>query len=266
MTSNHKYTVWPPEDIQRLKEKYPVCSSDELVKIFPDKSVKAIRSKAKVLKLKKANRKIFVFSPEQEATLIRLFPRTTSKDIANQLGCSIFSVIHRATKLGLKKDPEFVRDTNRQLALSLAESGKAFRYKKGSVPANKGKKMSKEAYERNKHTMFKKGHIPKNHKPVGYETINIDGYILIKTKEPNVFELKHRVLWREAYGEIPPGHVIRFKDGNKQNLSLDNLEMVTKAQNLEPNTIHRYPADLKKAIRVIGQLNKTINKHEKHKS
>jgi len=253
---------WSNENIQQLRDNYPVCTPEELSKLFPDKSATAIRSKAKVLKLRKETRKIFDFTPEHKATLIKLFPRTKSKDIAEIIGCSVCTINHQAAKLGLRKDPVFVTETARILALSLEESGKKFRFQKGSVPPNKGKRMSPEQYERCKHTMFRKGHVPVNHKPVGYESTNADGYIVVKTKEPNVFEFKHRKLWAEAYGEIPPDKVIRFKDGDKQHVYLENLEMVTKAGNLEPNTINRYPDDVKRAIRTIGQLNKIIRKYE----
>lgn len=33
-----------------------------------------------------------------------------------------------------------------------------------------------------------------------------------------------RVVWREHRGEIPPGHEIIFKDGNKRNCAIENLE------------------------------------------
>lgn len=72
---------------------------------------------------------------------------------------------------------------------------------------NKGRKqteyMSEEQLAKTKATRFKKGHVPKNHKPVGYERITRDGYIEVKTAEPNVFELKHRLVWIEHNGEIP---------------------------------------------------------------
>lgn len=54
--------------------------------------------------------------------------------------------------------------------------------KNGNIPFNKGKKgyMSAEQYEKCKQTMFKKGNIPANHRPIGSERVGKDGYILIK--------------------------------------------------------------------------------------
>ncbi len=39
--------------------------------------------------------------------------------------------------------------------------------------------------------------------------------------------LLHRRLWIEHHGPIPPGNTICFKDGNRKNCSIENLEMLT---------------------------------------
>ena len=41
--------------------------------------------------------------------------------------------------------------------------------------------------------------------------------------------LKQRVLWEENYGPIPEGHYILFLDGDRTNLSLDNLSCQPRA-------------------------------------
>lgn len=80
---------------------------------------------------------------------------------------------------------------------------------------------------------FKKGQKPLNHKPVGSERIDVDGYTLIKTAEPNIWEPKHKVLWEEKNGKVPEGHVLTFLDGDKRNISLENLALITMAESLE---------------------------------
>lgn len=90
---------------------------------------------------------------------------------------------------------------NRKNKLKISSGIKGGQFEKGHIPINKGTKgMFNVGGNR---TSFKKGNIPQNHKPVGYERINVDGYIEIKTKEPNVFKLKHRVVYEEANGPIP---------------------------------------------------------------
>ena len=43
--------------------------------------------------------------------------------------------------------------------------------------------------------------------------------------------MKHRLIWEEANGVMPPGHNVTFKDGDRTNISLKNLMLVSKAQN-----------------------------------
>lgn len=106
-------------------------------------------------------------------------------------------------------------------------SGLTGKFRKGQTPHNKGKKMPKEVYEKVKHTMFAKGNVPPNHRPVGSERISKDGYIEVKVAEPNKWRLKQRVVYEEAKGKIPEGCPIIFLDGNKRNFDIDNLRCIT---------------------------------------
>ena len=104
-------------------------------------------------------------------------------------------------------------------------TGTLGRFKKGSIPWNKGKK----GYVGANRTSFKKGHKPKNWKPVRSERINTEGYTLIKIAEPRKWALKHRIIWEEHYKKkIPRGSVIIFADSDKSNLSIENLICVTR--------------------------------------
>ena len=84
------------------------------------------------------------------------------------------------------------------------------RFEKGHVPANKGKKMPAAVYEKSKHTMFRKGHQPNNHREVGSERINVEGYAEIKLKSTDV---------------------VIFLDGNKQNFDIENLALIDRGIN-----------------------------------
>ena len=110
-------------------------------------------------------------------------------------------------------------------------------FKNGNTPANKGKKwadyLTKEQQEKARRTCFKKGNVPKQHREVGSERITIDGYLEVKIAEPNKWALKHRLVYEEAYGKIPKGMNLIFADGNKLNLELDNLLLVTDNELLE---------------------------------
>lgn len=131
-------------------------------------------------------------------------------------------------------------------------SGVDTRFKKGSIPFNKGKK-GVGGWEP---TQFKKGNIPANHRKVGSERIDRDGYVLVKVAEPNKWKLKHRVVWEEANGPIPEGYHVIFSDGNKENLSIDNLILVSRKQllTLNKNKLIKKDADLTKTGLAIANV------------
>lgn len=108
-------------------------------------------------------------------------------------------------------------------------------FKRNQVPPNKGKKMSAATYDKLRKTMFKKGGIPQNYRPVGSERVNVDGYIEIKVADPSKWELKHRFVWEENNGKIPAGMNLIFKDNNPLNIKLDNLMLVSRAENMVIN-------------------------------
>ena len=104
-------------------------------------------------------------------------------------------------------------------------------FKKGHVPFNKG---TKGLLKPNK-TSFKKGHIPSNYRPIGSERVTKDGNIQIKTKDPNVWQLKHRYIYEQHYGTIPKGYNVMFSDKNKRNFDINNLILVSKTEDLIMN-------------------------------
>lgn len=101
-------------------------------------------------------------------------------------------------------------------------------FRKGSIPWNRGIK----GYMGANKTSFKKGNIPPNYKQVGSERLTKDGYIEVKVEDPNKWELKHRLIYKEHHGEIPKGHNVIFADRDKRNFDIDNLILVSKAQML----------------------------------
>lgn len=112
---------------------------------------------------------------------------------------------------------------------------------KKDIPANKGKKgsMSPEQYEKCKATMFKKGNIPANHRPIGSERIDErDGSTLVKVQDGQLqknWMPKGRYIYEQAHGKIPAGHKVIFADGDHSNFDLDNLILVSNAEELIMN-------------------------------
>ena len=110
------------------------------------------------------------------------------------------------------------------------KNGLDCRFHPGNVPATKG---TKGVYNvgGNK-TSFKKGQVCWNKKPIGTERISVDGYYEVKVADPNVWKLKHRIVYEQAHGPIPEGHMIAFIDGNPLNVELNNLTVVSRREHL----------------------------------
>lgn len=128
------------------------------------------------------------------------------------------------------------------IANNKLNTGRTGRFTKGHVPANKGKKMSPERYEKCKATMFKPG-TTTNIDPVGTEKVLSDGYVWIKiddkpkAKKQENWKQKHRMIYEELHGPIPEGHYIIFLDGNRKNFDPDNLAAVSKAEHARMNQL-----------------------------
>lgn len=136
------------------------------------------------------------------------------------------------------------------------------RFKKGDVPANKGTKGLTSANR----TSFKKGQRPPNYRPIGSERINTDGYWEIKVSDIGKrWRMKHTVVYEHHHGKVPEGSVVIFLDGDKNNLNIENLHVVTRAQlaKLNQNNLIQKDAELTKtAINVVDVMMK-INQLKK---
>lgn len=119
------------------------------------------------------------------------------------------------------------------------KSGLTGWFQKGHPPGNKGKRIEEfcdaETIERIRKTQFKKGNRPKNELPVGTVRKTKDGYLIRKISMTGTqwdrWELIHRRVWEDHNGPIPDGMYITFKDGNKENVNIKNLMLITMAEN-----------------------------------
>lgn len=124
------------------------------------------------------------------------------------------------------------------------KSGRTGHWKKGQPAWNKGKTwdeyMSPEGQENSRKTCFsaddrsinKSNH---NELPIGTER-EYRGYIIVKTNNSNRipayigWEFKHHVIYEQAHGKIPKGHIVIFANGNNRNFDIDNLVLVSRAE------------------------------------
>lgn len=139
----------------------------------------------------------------------------------------------------------------------------------GMTPPNKG---TKGLYNvgGNK-TSFKKGQKPLNYKPVGTERIDRDGYTLIKVSDTGAWHKrwkhKHRVMWEKENGPISREHALLFADGNKKNITLDNLILVSRKQlaTLNKHNLIQSNADLTRTGIIVADIYSKISERKKRK-
>ena len=166
-----------------------------------------------------------MFSPEEKNYILEIYKGKTCKEIVAFVNDK-FKANHKWQEVEKFKNNNHLR------------SEINCKFKKGMEPHNKGKKwdeyLTKEQQEKARKTCYKKGNIPVLAKKIGEERITSGGYIEIKI-DNNKWESKHRIVYEEAHGKIPKGMNLIFADGNKLNLELDNLLLVTDNELLRMN-------------------------------
>lgn len=205
-----------------------------------------------------------IWTPELVAALQSRYASTLTSSLAAELGVPQSAVYAKAHSLGLKKSAEYLQGELREtLAAMSKQSAKseATRFPKGNVPHNKGKAMPPSTKEKCAPTMFKKGQPPRNAKPIGYERLGKDDYIEIKTAQG--FRSKHRAIWEAKFGPVPKSHIVIFRDGDKRNFDIDNLELISRVESVRRNRFVFAP-EFREVLGVINQLQKAIKNAEKH--
>lgn len=208
------------------------------------------------------------WTDDERDTLRLRYPIERTEDIARDLGRSYQSVSSQAGLMGLRKTPEFMSAIAQVMSARAMAAGAKSQFKKGHVPWSAGKKGWK-AGGRSAETRFKPGQPSRNWKPIGTEVKTEDGYWKRKVaddKTPGMgrrnWKFVHVLVWEEAHGPVPAGHCVWFKDGNRENTSLDNLELISRAEVARRNSIHRYGPEVESAIRLVGSVRRQITKRE----
>lgn len=212
---------------------------------------------------KPINRKIW--EPTEVKYLKEHYPDELTAVIAKNLDRSLGSVYTQANLMGLKKSEAFIKSDLSGRLTSLRSKGNNYRFKKGLIPHNKGKKRSDycstEAIEKCKNTQFKPGQKIHNEYPVGSIVVRQSHGIKIphiKISNSVWMPLKNKI-WIDANGEIPKKHVVRIKDGNVFNCQLENLELISMKENMLKNSIVNIPEELLPLVKLNNKLKKTIN-------
>lgn len=212
------------------------------------------------------------WSAVEDQELRELYPHLRTDVVARICGRSFASIYGRAGTLDLSKSAEYLASPEACRLRRDGNPGIAYRYPRGHVPANKGKRMPGWAPGRMRETQFKKGQANHNLMALGTERL-IDGYRYVKVAAvmyvPYTVNWKplHILNWERANGRpLPAGHCLWFRDSNRLNVEAANLELITRAENMRRNTVHNYPKPVVRAVQMRGALNRRINRMERERA
>lgn len=209
-----------------------------------------------------------LWSEADDARLRCDYPDTPTETLARELRRTLASTYNRAKLLGLTKSEAYLASPAACRLRRGDHVGVAYQFKPGQAPLNKGLRRPGWGPGRMKATQFKPGLRIWHQRNVG-DTRVVDGYIYRKIAEtPRVpwtrnWKLDHWLVWEAAHGPVPAGHNVAFKNGDRTDIRLDNLECISRRAQMARNTVHNLPQPLKHTIQVLGQLTRRIREKEK---
>jgi len=246
-----KHPFWTQTRINKLRRLYPDAVLRELEQaLYVSQST--ISYKARELGLKKSAlyekrikeskrasrmaRGCHEWTAKENQVLRARWANIPAKVLAMRFHLTNAQVYLQAHKLGLRKDPEFIRETGRVSART--PKSIAARFKKGHPSWNKGMKgLYTPGSEKG---WFKKGHLPQTTAPEGdgairtridkcHKTGRRRHYKWIRISKAK-WRMLHVVIWERQNGPVPLGHIIVFTDGNEMNCTLSNLRCISREQ------------------------------------
>jgi hypothetical protein len=207
------------------------------------------------------------WTAEEEATLRDLYADTPTADIAQRLSRTERQVYCKAGVLGLRKSAAYLAGPHACRLRRGDDAGKQHRFRPGMTPWNAGKK-GWTAGGRSAETRFKPGarlgRAAQLWQPIGSERMTKDGYRERKVTDTGVTRVDyvglHRLLWEEHHGPVPAGHIVVFSNGDKTDIRIDNLECISRIENMRRNSVHRLPKELVEVVQLKGALQRQINR------
>lgn len=252
---------WPPEDIALLRAEYGHTPTRELAQRIGVTPC-AVLQRAKKLGLDAGRA---VWTPERIAQLRALYPTCSAQECADLMGLTYKQIVHGVNRARLRKSREWVAQRMREVHQQGLAGGQHTRFAPGHTTWNAGmtgldlggKTTRFQPGQRN-------GRAAQLWRPIGTESVDAYGYPIRKVADtghkPTDWRWIHHLVWEAAGREVPPGHALVFRDGDKRNAALDNLELITRADLMARNSVHRYPEHIVRAVQAVGALNRQINR------
>lgn len=209
------------------------------------------------------------WTAEERQLLASMYPHCHTSDIAAWLDCSVTRCYAMAQRMGLHKTEEFLASSmsGRLQPGQVSERMIAGRWRAGLVPWNKGK--SYHAGGRSVATQFKPGHQSKKAAPIGAYRIDSQGLLQRKISNAHGSNSKrwrgvHELVWVEANGPLPPGHVVAFKPGQRTNvleeITLSRVECISRGQmGARNHPINKSP-EYARLVQLKGAITRQVNR------
>jgi hypothetical protein len=211
-----------------------------------------------------------IWTPEETEILRAEYPHRQTSILAERMGLPRTSIEQKAQRLGIRKTRECLFRIGQECARKASEAGKRQRFQKGQKPWNAGLK-GWTAGGNAESSRFKKGNLSGicalRKQPIGAERIVKEGYRQRKISDtgypPRDWKGLHLIVWEEHHGPIPDGHIVVFKNRDKSDIRIDNMECITRRENMKRNSIHNLPSVLVDLIYRNNCLKATITKRQK---
>jgi hypothetical protein len=209
-----------------------------------------------------------LWSKADDAALRRVYPHTSTATLAPGFRRSVTAIYARAAVLGLHKSAAYMASADAYRFRRGQGGGEACRFPKGHVPANKGLRRPGWSPGRMRETQFKKGVLngvaARRFKPIGSTRV-ADGYLYRKLSAvpgpwTRNWKQEHRLIWERAHGPIPAGHTLVFRNGDRLDVRLDNLELLSRRALMARNSVHNLPKPLAQAVQLLGALNRKLRR------
>ena len=210
---------------------------------------------------------------EEDQVMREKYPDVVTWTLARELGRRVSSVYGRASLLGLHKSDAFLCTPFSGRCRPGAMLGEGSRFAKGNVPANKGLRRPGYAPGRMAESQFKTGESPPNTMEIGSYRLHKSGTLQRKVCNARGSNSKrwrsvHELVWIEANGAVPKGHICVFKPGTRTNvleeITLDKVECISFAENMRRNSVHNLPKSLAQVIQLRGAVVRQIHRRTKH--
>ncbi len=242
-----KYRKWQEWEIEFLRQNVNRLSNEEIARKLNRNKVQVVNALRRygikrdllVRKRFKAQKK---WKHEEWAFVVNNFMILTPREMSKIVNHSEAAIQQKLNKAGL-----FLPQAIREYRFKKAQ------FNKGLIPWNKGLK----GIRMSPRTEFKKGHVPWNTK--------FDGCITIRDKNRKPYKyirvssgkwvLYHRWLWEQHNGPIPQGFMVGFKNGNTLDVRIENLMLISRAENVQRNRNNEKASKTLKKVWAEGRFN-----------